>query len=96
MRFVTLEEAKKHLVVEHSDDDLYIESLVDAAEQAIENYLERPLDEILVGGYLPAPVRHCVKLYVGTLYATRESVMYTSVNVMPAVALLLHGYKRFR
>lgn len=96
MRFVTLEEAKKHLVVEHSDDDLYIESLVDTAEQAIENYLERPLDEILVGGYLPAPVKHCIKLHIGTLYATREDLMHTSVNVMPDVALLLHGYKRFR
>lgn len=96
MRFLTLDEAKKHLVVEHSDDDAYIETLVDAAEQAIENYLERELDEILIGGYLPAPVKHCIKLYIGTLYNNRESVVYTSVNTLPVLALLLHGYKKFR
>lgn len=96
MRFVTLEQAKKHLNVEHSDDDAYIEELVNVAEQALENYLERPLDDILVGGYLPAPVAHCIKLYLGTLYNYRESVVPVSVKEFPAIVLLMHGYKKYR
>lgn len=38
---VTLDEAKTHLRVDHTDDDTYITALVDAAISVAENYTER-------------------------------------------------------
>ena len=40
--YVTLEEAKRHLQIdsEYDGDDLYINSLIDAAEAAVANHLK--------------------------------------------------------
>lgn len=92
MRYISLTEAKHHLNIEdgNTTDDTYIVSLVDAAELAVEHYLQRPLSGIAHDGRLPADVAHAIKLVLGTLYANRESVTYGTPSVVPmAIGLLL-------
>ena len=50
--YVTLCEAKKHLLVDNSfkDDDEYILALIDIAEDAVSININIPLDSITVGG----------------------------------------------
>lgn len=56
--YVTLCEAKKHLLVDNSfkDDDEYILALIDIAEDAVSININIPLDSITVGGELPPAV----------------------------------------
>lgn len=96
MRYITLELAKRHLNVEHSEDDAYIEHLITVSEISVENFLERPLEEIMTGGFIPADLKHGMLLLLGTLYNNRESVVFTSIAALPALALLLQPYKKYR
>lgn len=71
--YITLEEAKAHLNVGHDEDDVYITSLIETAEEQLANCINRPLSEVLKDdGTLPAPLRHAIKILVAKLYAYRE------------------------
>ena len=96
MRYITLDLAKRHLNVEHDEDDAYIEHLIAVVEQAVENYIEQPLEGIMQGGFIPAGLKHGMLLLLGTLYSNRESVVFASVASLPALALLLQPYKLYR
>ena len=96
--YVTLCEAKKHLLVDNSfkDDDEYILALIDVAEDAVSVNLCEKLDSITVGGELPPAVKAAILLLVGNLYANREPVAYTSVNKVPyTFEYLLSIYKNY-
>ena len=96
--YVTLDEAKKHLLVDNSfkDDDEYILALIDVAEDAVSVNLCEKLDSITVGGELPPAVKAAILLLVGNLYANREPVAYTSVNKVPyTFEYLLSLYKNY-
>ncbi len=94
---VTLEEAKKHLRVEHSLDDDYIMSLCVAYTDVAAHNLERPI--FGEGGLadsvedVPPSVKFWVLLHVGTLYENRESAGTTELKIQPHVAGLLIPYK---
>lgn len=70
--YVALEDAKRHLVVEHNEDDAYIESLIAAAETSVSHMVNRPLSELEVDGELPADLVHAIRIVIGKLYAYRE------------------------
>ena len=95
--YITVEDLKKHLNVDHSEDDAYIEELAEVAEDAVAEYLNRPLAAFVDGaGTLKASVRHAIRLLVGTWYANRESVAFASPSVMPdGVYALLMPLRRF-
>lgn len=93
MRYLTIADLKKHLNIETNEDDTYIETIGTAAEQAVENYLQRPLNEYEQGGFLPEAIRHGIRLLVGTFYANREAVSFGSPTVIPfAIEALLNPY----
>lgn len=83
--YITLCEAKKHLLIDSSfkDDDEYILALIDAAEEAVSINLCVPLDSIAEGGEIPPSVKAAILLLIGNFYANREPVAYTSVNKVP-------------
>ena len=56
--YITLSQAKKQLQIDEdfSDDDNYIISLIQVAEDAIAKNLDMPLQEILVGVHCPRPL----------------------------------------
>lgn len=95
--YITIEDLKKHLNVDHSEDDAYIEELAEVAEDAVAEYLNRPLTDFVGdAGVLKASVRHAIRLLVGTWYASRESVAFASPSVMPdGVYALLLPLRRF-
>lgn len=81
--WVSVEDMKKHLNIdaEFTDDDALIESLIEVAEDVVAKHID--IDGCNLGclaeqngGMLPPSVLHSIKLYVGNLYANRESVSF--------------------
>lgn len=90
--YISVDDLKKHLNVDHSEDDDYIKELAEVAEDAIATYLNRPMTDMIDDyGNVRASVRHATRMLVGTWYANRESVAFASPSVMPdgVYALLL-------
>lgn len=69
---MTLEYLKKHLNVDHDEDDAYIGSLLEVATSTLEHLLNRPLSEVELNGELPAPLKHSIRMLVAKLYEYRE------------------------
>lgn len=98
MSKITLEQAKKHLLVDESfkDDDLYILNLIDVAEDSVSKHLDIALDELEVGGNLPPAIIHAMLLMIGNLYANREPVSYGTVAKIPySYEYLLGLYRKY-
>ena len=96
--FVTLKEAKKHLNIDggFTDDDAYITTLIQVAEDSVAQHLDIALNELIVGGKLPSAVTHSILLMIGNLYANREPVSYSTVmNVPYTMEYLLGLYKHY-
>lgn len=89
--YLTLEDLKKHLNVDHSEDDSYITDLIEVAEDYVATYLNAPLIDYVEGKQLKPSVKHAIRLCVGTWYANRESVAFATPSVLPdgVYALLL-------
>lgn len=84
--YVTLDLAKKHLNVEDSytDDDMYIESLIEVAEEKVAKELCVTVDALgsIDGGKsIPSPLKQAILLSIGAYYANREEV--TTVQSRP-------------
>lgn len=90
---LTVEDLKKHLNIDHDEDDAYIQELISVAEDAVETYINRPIaDYVDDEGKITKPaIRHACRLLVGTWYANRESVVFSAPSELPdgVVALLL-------
>lgn len=87
MQYLNLSLLKKHLNVDDyfTDDDTYIMSIGDVAEQIVQSHLDDKLANIVSknDGQLPAPIRHAMLLLAANMYANREGVAYGSVNDIP-------------
>ena len=94
---ITVDDLKKHLNIDHDEDDAYIEELIAVAEDAVQTYLNRSLAECVDGeGKLKPAIRHACRLLVGTWYANRESVVFSTPSELPdGVVALLLPLKRF-
>ena len=89
---LTVEDLKKHLNIDHDEDDAYITDLISVAEDAVETYINRPLvDFVDAEGNVKPAIRHACRLLVGTWYANRESVVFSAPSELPdgVIALLL-------
>ena len=100
--YVLISDLRKHLNIDHTEDDAYIAELEQVAEDAIETYLQRPLsdfvnkDECSHEEMKPA-IRHAIRLLVGTWYASREDVVFASTSMLPnGVQSLLLPLKKFQ
>lgn len=95
MAYVTLEQAKDHLRVDFEDDDIYIETLIEVAEQSVANEIGTTLLSNEVSGVLPKPLYQAILLMIGILYEHREPVI-AGVGVMKvpfSLEYLLAPYK---
>lgn len=89
---LTTDDLKKHLNIDHNEDDAYIAELIIIAQDAVETYLNRPIADFMDSkGNLKPAIRHACRLLVGTYYANRESVVFSAPSELPdgVVALLL-------
>lgn len=83
--YLTIDDVKKHLIIDHDDDNRYIADLITVAEDAVKtdlnlNSLSELEDET---GMLPASVLHAMLLLIGSLYSNRESVTYGTPHTVP-------------
>lgn len=83
--YLTIDDVKKHLYIDHDDDNRYIADLITVAEDAVKtdlnlNSLSELEDET---GMLPASVLHAILLLIGSLYSNRESVTYGTPHTVP-------------
>lgn len=98
--YLKLTDIKKHLNLdnEFKEDDNYLLDLQSVAEKTVENHIDTPLALLANknGGRLPSPVLQAMLLFVGNLYANRESVSYSQVYRVPnSYDYLLDLYKNY-
>lgn len=100
MTYLTLATIKKHLNIDanFTDDDTYLTSLGDVAEQIVSKHVQYNLAELAEdnGGSLPAPIVHACLLMIGNFYMNRESVAAVSMSKIPmSYEYLLGLYKNY-
>lgn len=98
MRYVTVEDIKKHLYIDFEADDKIIADYIDAAQSIIEKYLNVKLDDLVVDEQLPYPILQAIKIMVGNLYNNREGVSFNAVpyKVPFSFEYLLQPYKSYK
>lgn len=83
--YLSINDVKRHLIIDHSEDDLYIADLITVAEDAVRRdlnlYSLKDIEDC--NGMLPASVMQAMLLLIGTLYANRESVTYGTPHTVP-------------
>lgn len=99
MGYIGLERLKKHLNIDSyfTDDDAYISSLEEAAEEVISKYINRSLSDLEDANHkIPVSVEHAILLWVGTEYSLRESVSSSNFSVIPhSFDLLADLYRKY-
>ena len=97
--FLQLEIIKKHLNIDefYKADDDYLIYLADVAEKTVEKHIDNELSNLANNrGDLPSPLLHAMLLFIGDMYANRESISYSSVTEVPfSYDYLLTLYKRY-
>lgn len=100
-QYATLDMAKRHLNIEDAftDDDQYIESLIEVAEEKVAAELCMKVEDMATinrGGSLPAPLLQAILLTIGAYYTNREDI--TTVQTKPleyGVKYLTQLYRNF-
>ena len=86
MTYLNLELIKTHLNLQNfSDDDKYLQHLGSAVEFVVERDVDKKLSKIAEenGGEFPPSLLHAMLLLLGTYYANRENISYTSCVEVP-------------
>nr|DAM58657.1 MAG TPA: head tail connector [Caudoviricetes sp.] len=98
MRYVTVEDIKKHLYIDFEADDIILADYIDAAQEIIEKYLNVKLCDLVIDERLPYPILQAIKIMTGNLYNNRESVAFNAVpyKVPFSFEFLLQPYKNYK
>jgi len=88
MAYLSIEEAKDHLNLDSNftEDDRYVESLINVAESSIEWNLGISLANLILSGSysdLPVDVLHAEKILVSQWYESREPISALKMNKVP-------------
>ena len=83
--YLSLGKIKKHLNLDSDfvEDDNYIMSLAEVAEEIVQRHIGYRFEDVLVDGQLPAPLQHAMLLLIGQFYANREAVTFGSASELP-------------
>ena len=86
MRYLTLDQIKKHLNIDNdfTEDDSYLESLETVAIELIQKHIDHSLTLLEVDGQLPLSLQQGILLCIGNFYNNRESVAYASTHEIPS------------
>jgi hypothetical protein len=96
--FVSLDEAKRHLRVDYDDDDSDISIKLLAAEEAVSDYIGRPIPWLDGNGVevpAPAAIRAATLLYLGDLFSNRLGVTEARLSDNPTALRLLQRHRSF-
>lgn len=85
--YISLDRIKDHLIIDrhYHDEDPYLLSLYNVAEEVVRRHIDCPdltniEDE---KGDLPQPLIHAMLLFIGNMYANRESVTNQTLTNIP-------------
>lgn len=93
--YIELDAAKHQLRVLHNRDDQYIELLIKAALKHIQNFLDRPFEEILEDdSSLPADLVVAAYLILNDMYINRANQTEVSLYVNSATENYMRPYRR--
>lgn len=94
--YIDADDIKKHLNIDYDEDDGYLTQLVEAAESAIERFIQQPLEKLEdENGDIPAALKHAVRLMVGGFYANREPVAFATATEIPfGLMFLIMQYRK--
>lgn len=99
MNYLNLELIKNHLnLQDFSDDDKYLQHLGSAVEFVVERDIDKKLSKIAEenGGEFPPSLLHAMLLLLGSYYANRENISYSScVEVPKTYAYILDLYRSY-
>lgn len=104
--YISLADIKQHLNIDaaFTEDDSYLTSLIGVAETVVEKHIGCNLADLcdLDGSgevdesTLPSPLIHAMKLFVGNMYANRESIAFAqSYKVPDSYDYLLSLYQHY-
>ena len=83
--YLSIADVKRHLIIDHNQDDRYLADLITVAQDAVRRdlnvYSLKELEDCT--GMLPACVTQAMLLLIGTLYANRESISFGSPRAVP-------------
>lgn len=99
-KYIQLYQVKKQINLDEDfrDDDEYLVDLINVAEQMVENHIDDKLEEIAKanGNCLPRPLIQAMLLFIGNLYANRESIAFASSSEIPlSYNYILDGFKNY-
>lgn len=97
--YINLFQIKKHLNLDegYDGDDEYLTDLAMVAELSVQRHIDHSLKDLEdENGNIPMPIVHAMLLLIGSLYAKRESVAFSSAVEMPhSYDYLLDLYKDY-
>lgn len=98
MRYITVEDVKRHLYIDFEADDKIIADYIDASQEIIEKYLHVKLCDLMVNEQLPYAIIQAIKIMSGNLYNNRESVAFNAVpyKIPFSFEYLLQPYKNYK
>lgn len=96
---INLKRAKEHLNIEEefTDDDEYIQSLINVSYDVVNKHINTSIDEIIdENGIIPTPLQHAMLLMIGNLYQNREIASFANATKLPYnYEYLLNFYKNY-
>ena len=85
---------KKQLRVLHTRDDDYIGLLTKAALKHIENFIDKPLDEVVKNGIFPEDLTIAALLVITDMYENRAGQTEVNLYVNNAVESYMLPYRK--
>jgi len=85
---------KNQLRVLHDRDDAYIKLLTKAALNYVENFIDRPLDNVLVNGVLPEGLIIVAFMIITDMYENRAAQTEVNLYVNRAVENYMLPYRK--
>ena len=97
MEYVTIEELKKHLNIDFSDDDAYLADILKTSIMSVEMAIKTPLEEYVKDGEFNPMLKHAIKILAGNFYANREPVSFATPSVVPyTLTYLIKPFKKYQ
>lgn len=91
---VTITEVKAHLRITSNVEDALLQLYMDAANDRIENYINRPIpDNTDSPPTAPAAIKAAALLIISDMYENREGAGEKEIKENPALKSLLYPYR---
>lgn len=99
MNYLTLAEIKKHCNIDSTftADDDYLTALGNAAEEVVCRQIDQPLTLLENDNHkIPQPLIYAMLLWIGSIYAVRESISSINYSAVPhSFEMLCDLYKNY-